>query len=372
MAEPDGEDIAPAGPESPPARRRRRRLRALLLVVLPLVAALFGLYWYAMSGRYVSTENAYVKADIIAITPQVDGWVIAVEVEDNRLVSKGDVLFRIDPEPFQIALDMAEAKLLTVRHDVEAARAEFRQIQAEIEEAAARVDFFAQQARRQRELEERGIAAQVRLEEAELELQGAQQRVSALREKLRTVLARLGGDPESAVELHPAWREAEAARNMAALDLAYATLRAPADGIVSRMRLEPGEWVEAGEPAFTIVKRESTYIEANLKETQLEHIAPGHAVRIEVDAYPGQVWRGEVASISPATGAEFAVIPPQNATGNWVKVVQRLPVRIAVEEAEGRPPLRAGMTVSVSIDTEREPRLAQLFNRAVAAVRGKP
>jgi membrane fusion protein (multidrug efflux system) len=372
MAEPDEEDGRPAEPESLSTGRRRRRLRALLLVVLPLVAALAGLYWYAMSGRYVSTENAYVKADIIAITPQVDGRVIAVEIKDNALVRKGEVLFRIDPEPFQIALDMAEAKLLTVRQDIDAARAELRQIQAEIEEASARVDFFAQQARRQRELEERGIAAEVRLEEAELELEAARQRVSALREKLRTVLARLGGDPESAAELHPAWREAEAARDMAALDLAYATLHAPADGIVSRMRLEPGEWVEAGEPAFTIVRTDSTYIEANLKETQLEHIAPGHAVRIEVDAYPGLVWRGEVASISPATGAEFAVIPPQNATGNWVKVVQRLPVRIAVENEDGRPPLRAGMTATVSIDTEREPQLAKLFNRAVAAVQGKP
>jgi membrane fusion protein (multidrug efflux system) len=372
MAELDGEEGGPAEPVGPPARRRRQRLRALLLVVLPLVAAIAGLSWYAMSGRYVSTENAYVKADIVAITPQVDGRVVAVEVKDNSLVRAGEVLFRIDPEPFQIALDMAEAKLLTVRQDIEASRAEFRQIQAEIDEASARVDFFAQQARRQRELEERGIAAQVRLEEAELELQAARQRLSALREKLRTVLARLGGDPESAAELHPAWREAEAARDMAALDLAYATLHAPADGIVSRMRLEPGEWVEAGEPAFTIVRTDTAYIEANLKETQLEHIAPGHNVRIEVDAYPGQVWQGEVASISPATGAEFAVIPPQNATGNWVKVVQRLPVRIAVDGADGRPPLRAGMTVTVSIDTEREPQLAKLFNRAVAAVRGEP
>jgi membrane fusion protein (multidrug efflux system) len=219
---------------------------------------------------------------------------------------------------------MAEARIREVRNDIEASRAEFRQIAAEIEEAQQRVEFFAQQARRQRELQERGIAAQVRLEEAELELAASGQKVTALREKLRTVLARLGGDPASAVELHPAYREAEARRDMAALELGYTAVAAPVDGIVSRMRLQPGEWVEAGESAFTIIDPGSTWVEANLKETQLEYVREGQAVEIAVDAYPGYVWRGKVASISPATGAEFAVIPPQNATGNWVKVVQRL------------------------------------------------
>jgi membrane fusion protein, multidrug efflux system len=365
-----GEALSRPEPAPYPRRRGRRMMRPLLLVVVPAIVGLFGLYWYAMTGRYVSTENAYVKADMVAISPDVDGRVIAVGVAENQFVRHGDVLFRLDPEPFQIALDMAEAKMLAVRNDIEAARAEFRQIEAEIEEARERVQFYAHQADRQRELQGRGISTEVQLEEAEVDLMGAQQRVAALQEKLRTVLAKLGGDPASAAELHPMYRQAEAERDMAALDLAHAVVRAPVDGTVSRMRLQPGEWLEEGEAAFSIINPATTWIEANLKETQLEHVEIGQQVAIDADAYPNDLWIGKVASISPATGAEFALIPPQNATGNWVKVVQRLPVRIAVAQAEGQPPLRAGMTVTVSIDTEREPELAKFFNRAVAAVKG--
>jgi membrane fusion protein, multidrug efflux system len=367
------QDQAPCRPEPPsyPRRRPRRLIRPLLLVVVPVVVGLVGLYWYAMTGRYVSTENAYVKADMVAISPDVDGRVVAVEVAENQFVRQGDILFRLDPEPFQIALDLAEAKVLAVRNDIEAARAEFRQIEAEIEEARERVQFYAHQAERQRELQGRGISTEVRLEEAEVELIAAQQRVAALQEKLRTVLAKLGGDPASAAELHPMYRQAEAERDMAALDLGDAVVRAPVDGVVSRMRLQPGEWLEEGEPAFSMINPATTWIEANLKETQLEHVEVGPQVEVEADAYPNDLWLGKVASISPATGAEFALIPPQNATGNWVKVVQRLPVRIAVEPREDQPSLRAGMTVTVSIDTEREPELAKFFNRAVAAVRGR-
>jgi membrane fusion protein, multidrug efflux system len=362
--------VHPAEPRALPHRRPRRLIRLLLLVVAPTIVGLLGLYWYAMTGRYVSTENAYVKADLVAISPDVDGRVIAVAVAENQFVRQGDVLFRLDPEPFQIALDMAEAKMLTVRNDIEGWRAEFRQIEAEIEEARERVQFYAQQADRQRELQGRGISTEVKREEAEVDLMGAQQREAALREKLRTVLAKLGGDPASAAELHPMYRQAEAERDMAARELAHAVVRAPVDGMVSQMRLQPGEWLEEGQAAFSIVNPATTWIEANLKETQLEHVEVGQQVEIDADAYPNDLWIGQVASISPATGAEFALIPPQNATGNWVKVVQRLPVRIAVEPAAGQPPLRAGMTVTVSIDTEREPELAKFFNRAVAAVKG--
>ena len=368
------EPAAAAGqpePAAPPRWRRRHLIRPLLLVVVPTLAGLIGLYWYAMSGRYVSTDNAYVKADMVAISPDVDGRVVAVEVVENQFVREGDVLFRLDPEPFQIALDMAEAKMLAVRNDIEASRAEFRQIEAEIAEATERVRFYQQQAERQRELQGRCISSEVRLEEAEVELMAARQRVAALREKLRTVLADLGGDPATAAELHPLYRQAEAERGMAALDLDYTVVRAPVDGVVSRMRLQPGEWLEEGEAAFSIINPASSWVEANLKETQLEHVEVGQQVEIEADAFPDDLWIGKVTSISPATGAEFALIPPQNATGNWVKVVQRLPVRIAVEPRDDQPALRAGMTVTVSIDTEREPELAKLFNRAMAAVRGE-
>jgi membrane fusion protein (multidrug efflux system) len=367
MSAPDAP--APEAQRRPP--RRRRALRPLLLGVVPATAAPIALYWSSMSGRYNATENAYVKADIVAVSPDIDGRVVAVEVAENQLVKRGDVLFRIDPEPLRITLDRAEAKVAAVRQDIEGLRAEFHQVEAEIAEAQERVRFFEQQAVRQRELEGRGIATQATLDEAEMELAAARQQTLALREKVRTVLAKLGGDPASAVELHPDFREAEAERDMAALDLGYAVVKAPVDGIVSRMRLQPGEWVEEGAPAFSIIDPTSLWIEANLKETQLEHVVVGQRVAVEVDAYPSARWQGKVASISPATGAEFALIPPQNATGNWVKVVQRLPVRIAVDDGDGQPPLRAGMTVSVEIDTEREPKLATLVRGALATVRGE-
>ena len=223
----------------------------MLLGVVPALAGVVGLYWYATSGRYVSTENAYVKADIVAISPDVDGRVVSVEVAENQVVKKGDVLFRIDPEPFRLALDLAEAKVLAVRHDVEAARAEFHQVEAEIDEAKARVDFSEQQAKRQRELQGRGNAAQASSTQAEMELATSKQRVTGLREKLRTVLVKLGGDPASAADLHPAFRARRGrARPGRSRSGATPWCARRSTGIVSRMRLQAGEWVKEGEPAF--------------------------------------------------------------------------------------------------------------------------
>ncbi len=328
--------------------------------------------WWATSGRYVSTENAYVKASIVAISADLDGRVVAVNVDDDQRVDRGDELFQLDAKTLEIERDRAAARMVSVKYQIEGWRAEFREVQAEIEEAEERVAYYNQQAERQRALERQGIAAAVRLEEAELELTAAGKRVAALQEKLRSVLAKLGGDPDIATELHPAYREAVTERERAALQLKKATISAPIAGIISRMRLERGEWVEEGQPVFTIVNPESSWIEANLKETQLTHVAVGQSVSIGIDSYPDRAWTGKVASISAATGAEFALIPPQNASGNWVKVVQRLPVRIEVDPSAELPPLRAGMTASIEIDTERETSLAKLFNEAVASVLGGP
>ena len=344
----------------------------MLLGVLPAVALLLGLGWWATTGRYVTTENAYVKAGIVAISADIDGRVVAVEVKDDQMVARGDILFRIDAATLDIEKDRAAAQMVSVKHQIEGWRAEFQEVQAEIEEAEERQAYFLQQADRQRALQRQGIASSARLEEAELELTAAGKQVAALEQKRRAVLARLGGDPEIAVELHPAYREAVAEREKAALLLKKTVVRAPISGVVSRMRLEPGEWVEEGEPVFTIVDQDRSWIEANLKETQLTHVAVGQRVVIGIDSYPDVAWQGRVASISAATGAEFALIPPQNASGNWVKVVQRLPVRIELDPAgdADRPPLRAGMTASVEIDTERDTSLAKLIDNAVANVLG--
>ena len=184
------------------------------------------------------------------------------------------------------------------------------------------------------------------------------------------VVADLGGDPLAPVEQHPKFLEAEAERDQSKLMLGYTAVTAPADGIISRMQLQPGEWVEDGRPVFSVIESKNHWIEANLKETQLTHVVVGQNVTVEMDAYPGVLWEGRVHSISAATGAEFSILPPQNATGNWVKVVQRLPVRIVVTPGDDKPPLRAGMTVSVSIDTEREREMLTIARQALESIRG--
>ncbi len=356
-------------PEAP-SRWQQAGRRFLLLGVLPAAVLLVGLGWWVSTGRYVSTENAYVKASIVAISADIDGRVVAVDVEDDQTVERGDLLFRIDSDALELDKDRAAARMVSVKHQIEGWRAEYDEVQAEIEEALERSAYFRQQADRQRALERQGIASAVRLEEAELELVASGKRVTALEQKRRAVLAKLGGDPEIAPDRHPAYREAVADREKASLLLKKTMIHAPISGVVSRMRLEAGEWVEEGEPVFTIVDQERSWIEANLKETQLTHVTVGQNVDIGIDSYPDVSWRGRVASISAATGAEFALIPPHNASGNWVKVVQRLPVRIEIEPREELPPLRAGMTASIEIDTERETSLSKLVGDAVATVLG--
>lgn len=356
--------------EPRPRRGHGRRLRRLvLLVAVPLLLIAVASAWYAFTGRYISTENAYVKAHVVAISTDIDGRVVEVLVRNDKRVKAGDVLFRLDPDPYWLQLQIADAKIETVRNAIEAMRAEFRQIEAEIGEATETVRYYEREAERQRALSKTGAGTAARLDEAEFEVASARQRVRGLREKVRKVLAELGGDPERAPELHPRFLEAQAERDMANLRLGYTEVRAPTDGVATQVRLEPGEWLEEGEPAFGLIEVDDTWIVANLKETELTHVREGQLVEVSVDAYPDLVWTARVTSIAPATGSEFAVLPPQNASGNWVKVVQRVPVRIDLEPVEGRPPLRAGMTAAISIDTQRERRLVTVAREAIAAWR---
>lgn len=350
------------------SRAVRFTKRFTLLVVIPVVVLLAAGYWYLTTGQFVTTENAYVKTQIVSVSPSIDGRVIDVLVTDNQRVSAGDVLFRLNPLPHQIAIDQANAQLNAAYQEIERRRAEYRQVQAEIAEAGERVAFHKREFDRQSELAARGVATKASLEEAEFNLLSARQSVSALRQKAQTSLASLGGDPLKATELHPLYNEAEAELKQAELRLGYTDVRATADGIVSQMRLQSGEWVEEGEPVFGVLTTDSLWIEANLKETKLTHVREGQRTEVEVDAYPGVKWPAMVGSISPATGAEFALLPAQNATGNWVKVVQRLPVRIEILEFSDKPPLRAGMTATVTIDTEQDKSFETVWPQTVEKV----
>jgi len=339
----------------------RRILRLGLLVVLPLLAAGAGLFAWQRGGRFVTTENAYVKADIVQIAPEVAGRVLEVAVRDHAKVAAGDVLLRIDPEPFRLALAKSEAELEAARTLVETARATYRETESELGELESRAEHLMRQARRQQDLASRGVAPATRVEETQNDAQVARERINVVRQRLVRLLTTLKGDPNLPVEDHPSVREKMAARDAAALDLARTTLRAPVGGTIVNMRLQRGEQLRAATPVFALVSERRPWVEANLKETTLTHVTVGQQVRVVLDLYPEVTWVGVVESISPATGAEFAILPPQNASGNWVKVVQRLPVRIRLEPHAGEPPLRAGITATVAIDTGRERHVADVL-----------
>jgi membrane fusion protein (multidrug efflux system) len=328
-----------------------RSVRVLLLLVVPLLLAAGGLYVYAVGGRVVETENAYVKANIVAISAGVPGRVIEVLAQDNQPVAKGDVLFRLDPSPYQIAVEGARAQMEVVLTDVQSLRAEYRATLLEAAEAQERIDFLTRQVERQERLKEKGMTRGDQYDEAQHNLEAARRRLDSIREKANRVLASLSGNPDLPGERHPRYLEAKALFDAAALDVTRTLIKAPLAGVISNTKLQVGEYVERGQTTFSLIEGGPLWIEANYKETQLTHMHAGQPVTVVADAYPDVEFKGAVEAIAPATGAEFAVLPPQNATGNWVKVVQRLPVRIRVEQLPGQPPLRAGMTATVAVDT---------------------
>lgn len=342
---------------SPPGRSR---LRKLLLLVVPALAVLGGLLLWQQGGRYITSENAYVRADIVQISPEVAGRVVEVLVRDHARVEAGTILLRIDPEPFRLAVEKAEAELDAARTLVEVARATYRETQSELGELQARADHLLRQARRQQELAARGVSPATRLEETQNDADVARERINVVRQRLVRLLTTLKGDPDLPVDEHPNVRERLVERDRAALDLARTQIRAPVSGTVVNMRVQRGEQLRAAMPLFALVSDRRPWVDANLKETTLAHVGIGQRVEVVLDLYPGLVWEGEVESISPATGAEFAILPPQNASGNWVKVVQRLPVRIRLLPRPDEPPLRAGITATVSIDTGRQREFADI------------
>ena len=348
------------------ARKGRFALRGLLLGAAPLLVLAAAGYLYETGGRFVTTENAYVKAEIVTISPAVEGRVTVVEVRDNQEVAAGAPLFSLDPRPFEIALAAAEAERESVAQRIAALRASYRQGDNEIHAIRERIRYLDLVRERQRQLRAKGVGTQVKLEEAEHDLAMARRRLNVLEEANGMVLADLGGSLDLPLESHPLYLRAAAAVDQAALDLAYSQVQAPAAGTLSNVTLQQGEYVEIGDPLLALVTSDQPWVEANLKEVQLTHVKVGQAASVVVDSYPDMEMSAVVESISPATGAEFALLPPQNATGNWVKVVQRVPVRLRLEDPLQMALLRAGMTATVSIDTGFE-RDTLAFVRGVLA-----
>jgi len=348
------ENPAPHPPEAEKPRRSRRRLVVMALVPALLLAT--GAFFWLTGGRYASTDNAYVQQDRVTITADVSGRIVGVDARENDHVTTGTVLFRIDPEPYRIALAGAEAALASARLQVEQLRASYEQAIAEEKAAADDVGFRQKSFDRQQGLLDKGVASQANFDTAENDLHAAQQALSQATQRREAALAALGGDPSIETDRHPMVLAALAQRDKAQLDLQNTDVRAPSDGVVAQSdRLQVGQYVTASTPVLALVGTGHSWIEANFKETDLTHMKTGEPATITIDAYPGRTLTGRVESIGAGTGAEFSLLPAQNATGNWVKVVQRVPVRIAFDGPVADLPLRSGLSAYVSVDLKGGP-----------------
>jgi membrane fusion protein, multidrug efflux system len=338
----------------PPVEQRdmRRRLRLPLLIAAPVVALIAVFVLYLHGGRYETTDNAYFQSGLGQIAPNVGGQVIAVAVRDNDRVKAGQVLFRIDPAPFQAAVDEAQAALADARTQVSSLQANYAQGQAELKAAQDQLAYAEREAARQKSLLAEGISSQAQYDQARLAAQNAAQGIETSRQKNASVAATLSGRVEGPVDRQPAVQRAQAALDRARLNLSYTVVRAVQDGIVTKVdQLQPGDYVAAGKPVFTLAGTH-IWVEANFKENQLDHMRVGQKATFKVDAFPDLDLTGRLRTFSPGTGNSFALLPAENATGNWVKVVQRLPVEFELDRVPADVPLHAGLSVEVTVDTE--------------------
>lgn len=366
---------APSATDAPPQGRarleRRQLLRWVLFLLLPIVLAA-GAYSYATGGRYISTDNAYVEADKVGISTDVSGLVKEVDVRDNQRVAAGDVLFKLDDEPFQLALDRANAQLGIVRNDVNALKANYRDMQAQIAQAEDSVAYYNREFQRQQSLIQQHVTAQTNFDAARHNLQVAQQKVASLNQQLAAIAANLNGNPDIPVERHPRYLQALAQRDEAMRELQHTVVKASIAGIVTNVpSLQPGQYLQAATAAFSLVAADHVWVEAQPKETELTDVRPGQAVAVTVDTYPDLEWHGTVESLSPASGSQFSLLPAQNTSGNWVKVVQRIPIRVRIDtSAKDMPPLRAGMSAEISIDTGHERGIPHFLTALFGSSRG--
>jgi membrane fusion protein (multidrug efflux system) len=367
--------VTPLDAAGKPARRAsgRRRLRTLLMlggIAVVMVAA--GVFWLR-GGRYVSADDAYVRAAKLMVSTDVSGLVTEVDVHEGEKVAANQVLFKIDPRQFQIALDQAKAQLGQVALSINATKEDYRRILNDIDAQSAQVDLAQTNFDRASSLLKTDFGTRATYDQTHFTLLAAQKTFQSLKQQAQVTLARLNGNADAPVETMPQWQQAKAQVDEAQRQLDHTVVRAPFAGIATQVdALQLGTYLVSQTAALTntgavgLVSTSHVWVDVNLKETDLTYVKPGDPVKISVDSYPGRDWSGKVESISPASGAEFSILPPQNASGNWVKVVQRIPVRITVEQKEGYPPLRSGMSVVVDIDTGHKRTLSELWGGAPA------
>ena len=331
-------------------------LRILMMASIPLVLIAIAAYLYFTAGRSASTDDAYVEADKIVVSSDVSARVVAVDVKDNQSVKVGQVLIRLDDSSYKIALAKAQANLAATRLQIDGLRATYKQRQADMKAAQDTLNYMQREADRQAQMLASHITSQQKYDEARHNLDAARQQLSSAEQQLANMLAALGGNPDTPTDQHPLVLQAKAQVDQAALDLSHTVISAPADGYVTEVsRLPVGQYLTAATPAFDLVATDRPWIEANFKETDLTRMRPGQSAVIAIDTYPDRVFHARVQSISAGTGSEFSVLPPQNSTGNWVKIVQRIPVRLVIDDGDADHPLRAGMSATVTVDTRTLP-----------------
>jgi membrane fusion protein, multidrug efflux system len=368
---------APAAPAQPKAAEPRRRLMAglrryrrfLLLVVLPLVALIGGLTFYLHGGRYVGTDDAYVGAQKVLITPDISGKIEKVVVKEGQLVNPGDVLFEFDPVPFRLALSQAKANLAQAKVTYDNLIADLKIYGQMADLSQQGMDLKKRDVERKSTLVKSNFGSQLDLDNASTALVTASAQYQLLQQKIATAKAQLLGNPELPLEEFPPYAQAKAALDQAQRNLDHTVMRAPMSGIATQVeQIQLGRFVTAGTPVFSIIDAMNPWVDANPKESDLTYVTVGQPVILEVDAFPNHPFKGTIGSLSPGTGAQFAILPPQNASGNFVKVVQRVPVRIYFDKNDKFVrKLKAGMSVYATIDTNHRRSLAGLFGFTQAA-----
>jgi membrane fusion protein, multidrug efflux system len=347
---------------------RKRTIRLVLMVGGILMVLVAALTFWVRGGRYVSADDAYVRAAKLMVSTDVSGIVTEVDVREGQAVKAGDVLFRIDPKQFQIALDNTKAQLQQTALSIEAMKQDYKRMQEDIQAQQAQVELEQANFDRYSVLVKSDSVSKANYDQAKFALAVGKRRLESLRQQAQVQLARLGGNPDIPVAEHPQYQQAKAHVDEAQRQLDHTVVRAPFSGIVTQVdSLQPGTYLVSQTAALTntgavgLVSTDNLWIDAHIKETDLTHVKLGDPVGIFVDTYPSRVWSGTVESISPASGAEFSILPAQNASGNWVKVVQRISVRIRVDRKPDDPVLRAGMSVTVDIDTGHRRSVSELF-----------